>query len=106
MFAGMTEDRSTGVIVDDVHETRRAFIDPFGGVGEEEFHAEVEKSLSIGFAADCAGGSARSNDASVGIVHRLCDIGVPNIAFVSHRSSEVAGGDEEDIDMVYGDDFI
>ena len=75
---------------------------PFGGVGEEEFYAEVEEAFYVGFSADGAGGSAGVDDASVGVVHGFYDVGVVDVAFVSHGCGEVAGGYEVDVDVIDG----
>ena len=92
--------------VDYAIEPGGAFVDPFGGVGEEEFYAEVEEAFYVGFSADGAGGSAGGDDALVGVIHGFYDVGVVDVAFVSHGCGEVAGGYEVDVDVVDGEDFV
>ncbi len=35
------------VVVDDVHEVCGALVEPFWGIGEEEFYAEVEEARGV-----------------------------------------------------------
>ena len=80
--------------------------DPAAGAGQEaaDAHLGVVGDGVVG--GGVAGGAAGGVDAGEGVVDGLLDLGVVYIADVAHSGGQVVGGDEEDIDVVDGEDLV